>query len=452
MNQADLVEAIARHYDGDRADAAEALRAVLDEISYALAAGRPVTIAGFGTFEVTARPGRVVHNPATGELKRVKGVVIPSFRPGAELKAYAAGVKKPPKPAREPVVARRTAKTIARRLVADNTQLLRHLNGFDPADPHAYRFAAPPGSSEARDLAARASGFPMMTWPRGSAPSSTRPARLASSAPLPRAHVLVVCHSASEAAALAAVFTPDWAWSQWRRYRHGWPALKQLLPADAPALAVDQAGRWAASSVGGTSVVLVRSDVHLADGDGGPLQELWRKMLNQTQPRLVLGVGASGAAGPDLTIGDVVVSRHLQWQNVTIPSVARLAGHRLRTAQRLLRPPLAPRILTDTSHHPLTVTSLPDRLVADANQEPTTNGEQPPAGVVDRNDAALALACQHRDDTQPWLSVRGVSHQFAPGIRGVEGRRRAAAEVEQHGFQAAVNAAVACWGLLNTAR
>ena len=457
MNQADLVEAIARHYGGDRGDAAEALRAVLDEISYAIAAGRPVAIAGFGTFDLTTRPGRVVHNPATGERKRVKGVAVPSFRPGAELKAYAAGVKKPPKSAREPVVARRTANTIARQLLADDAQLQlrRHLAAFDPADPHSYLFAAAPGSPEARDLAARAAAVPAVSWPQGSAPSSTRPTgRMASTAPLPRADVLVVCHTEFEAVALAAVFTAAWPWPHWRRYRHGWPALKQLLAGDAPALALGQAGRWAQTAVGPTSVLLVHSDIHLADGDGTPLRQLWQRMLTQAQPRLVLGVGAGGAAGPDFRIGDVAVSRHLRWQESIISSTARLAGHRLRSAQRLLTPlaDSGPQILTDTLRHPLTSTSWPHLLVdPDTDREPAANGRKVPAGVVDHNDAALVLACQHRADPWPWFTVRGIGYQLAAAAAGVAGRRRAAAEIERHGFQAAFNAAVACWGLLNTA-
>jgi nucleoside phosphorylase len=167
-----------------------------------------------------------------------------------------------------------------------------------------------------------------------------------------------VCHTASEAAALAAVFTPAWPWPQWRRYRHSWSSLKQLLPDGTPALTLDQAGRWAQTVVGPTTVVLVHSDIHLADSDGTPVRQLWQQMLTQTQPRLVLGVGVGGA-GPDLAIGDVVVSRHLRWQDGTISSTARLTGHRLRTAQRLLTPlaEVAPQILADTPRHPLTSTS-----------------------------------------------------------------------------------------------
>ena len=96
MNRAELVEAMAAEYDGNKAEAAKALDAVVRAISYELAAGGRVAIAGFGIFEAVTRPPRIVRDPETGKQRRIKSPATPHFRAGAELKAYTSGVKKPP--------------------------------------------------------------------------------------------------------------------------------------------------------------------------------------------------------------------------------------------------------------------------------------------------------------------------------------------------------------------
>ena len=57
MNKAQLIEALAAHYDGSKTEAAKALNAVVQTITYKTAAGEKVSITGFGVFEkVLARP------------------------------------------------------------------------------------------------------------------------------------------------------------------------------------------------------------------------------------------------------------------------------------------------------------------------------------------------------------------------------------------------------------
>ena len=66
MNRAKLVEAMAAEYNGNKTEAAKALDAVVRSISYELAAGGKVAIAGFGIFEAVTRPPRIVRDPDTG--------------------------------------------------------------------------------------------------------------------------------------------------------------------------------------------------------------------------------------------------------------------------------------------------------------------------------------------------------------------------------------------------
>ena len=94
MNKAELIQAVAAYYDGSKTEAAKALNAVVETITYKTAAGEKVSITGFGVFEKVPRSARIVRNPRTGERKRAKATAVPRFRAGSDLKAYVSGAKK----------------------------------------------------------------------------------------------------------------------------------------------------------------------------------------------------------------------------------------------------------------------------------------------------------------------------------------------------------------------
>ena len=97
MNKAELIQAVAAYYDGSKTEAAKALNAVVQTITYKTAAGEKVSITGFGVFEKVHRSARMVRNPRTGERKRAKATAVPRFRAGTDLKAYVSGAKKVPR-------------------------------------------------------------------------------------------------------------------------------------------------------------------------------------------------------------------------------------------------------------------------------------------------------------------------------------------------------------------
>jgi DNA-binding protein HU-beta len=86
MNKGELVEKVAARADLSRASAQSVLDAVLGTIADALKDGKPVTLTGFGTFDVNARPARDARNPRTGETVRVPATMVVKFRPGKGLK------------------------------------------------------------------------------------------------------------------------------------------------------------------------------------------------------------------------------------------------------------------------------------------------------------------------------------------------------------------------------
>ena len=109
MNKAELIQALSAYYDGSKSEAAKALNAVVETITYKTAAGEKVSITGFGVFEKVHRSARMVRNPRTGERKRAKATAVPRFRAGTDLKAYVSGAKKVPRAAAKKATSSRNA-------------------------------------------------------------------------------------------------------------------------------------------------------------------------------------------------------------------------------------------------------------------------------------------------------------------------------------------------------
>ena len=86
MNKRELVEAVAGGTGMSRSAGAEALDAVLEAVAASLAAGEPVSVPGFGTFEVRERAARTGRNPQTGEVIEIAASRVPAFRAGKGLR------------------------------------------------------------------------------------------------------------------------------------------------------------------------------------------------------------------------------------------------------------------------------------------------------------------------------------------------------------------------------
>ncbi len=86
MNKTDLVEVVALKADMSKKDSEKAVKAVLEAISEALAAGDKVQIVGFGTYAVKERAAREGRNPKTGEAMTIAASKVPTFTAGKALK------------------------------------------------------------------------------------------------------------------------------------------------------------------------------------------------------------------------------------------------------------------------------------------------------------------------------------------------------------------------------
>lgn len=86
MNKSELIGSVAEKSGLTKKMANQAVEAVFDTISEALAQGDKVTLVGFGTFEVRDRAARKGVNPATGEPIEIPASRVPAFKAGKSLK------------------------------------------------------------------------------------------------------------------------------------------------------------------------------------------------------------------------------------------------------------------------------------------------------------------------------------------------------------------------------
>lgn len=116
MNKAELIEVVAARIDASKKDAGEAVQAVVDAITEAVAKGQKVSISGFGVFEKAARPARTYRTPSTGAAVQKLATAVPKFRPGGDFRAFVAGDKNISELARRAEDVRASAEGVVRRV------------------------------------------------------------------------------------------------------------------------------------------------------------------------------------------------------------------------------------------------------------------------------------------------------------------------------------------------
>jgi len=162
MNKAELIDVVASRIDTSKKDASEAVQAVVDAITEAVAKGQKVSISGFGVFEKAERAARTYRAPSTGEAIRKVATAVPRFRPGGDFKASVSGGK----PAEAAKKAAAPAKKAATRATA-------------PAKKAAAAAAAPAkkAATTAKKAATKAPAVKTTSTPAKKAPATKAPAK-----------------------------------------------------------------------------------------------------------------------------------------------------------------------------------------------------------------------------------------------------------------------------------
>jgi integration host factor subunit beta len=90
MNRSDLIQTLSIKFpELSSKDAEQAVRIILDGISFTLEKRGRVEIRGFGSFVINHRPPRTGRNPKTGVTVKVPAKVVPHFKAGKELRERA---------------------------------------------------------------------------------------------------------------------------------------------------------------------------------------------------------------------------------------------------------------------------------------------------------------------------------------------------------------------------
>ncbi len=88
ITRADLVEALARRANMQRADANRLLSRMLEMMQDALVDGDTVKLSRFGNFNVRAKRQRIGRNPKTGEEVPITPRRVVTFRPSQMLREF----------------------------------------------------------------------------------------------------------------------------------------------------------------------------------------------------------------------------------------------------------------------------------------------------------------------------------------------------------------------------
>ena len=86
MNKNDLISKVADSSGLSKADANNAVDAVIESIIGAMKSGDDVRLVGFGTFSVANRKASEGRNPRTGEKINIPATRQPKFKAGKGLK------------------------------------------------------------------------------------------------------------------------------------------------------------------------------------------------------------------------------------------------------------------------------------------------------------------------------------------------------------------------------
>ncbi|MBR4474030.1 MAG: HU family DNA-binding protein [Oscillospiraceae bacterium] len=86
MNKSELIKKVAAENDLSQKAAAKVVDSVLGSIMDSLAARKPVTLIGFGTFTCRHRDARTGRNPATGKAMKFAASNTPIFKAGKAFK------------------------------------------------------------------------------------------------------------------------------------------------------------------------------------------------------------------------------------------------------------------------------------------------------------------------------------------------------------------------------
>jgi purine-nucleoside phosphorylase len=310
------------------------------------------------------------------------------------------------------------------------------------------------------------SRFTDIPWPDGLAPITGPKPNGGSNAPLPGADVLVVTWTVDEGHALSRVLTPGKdSRNDYLPYTHNFVTLAKKMRAGCPAAIAKRLGTYWTTTIGNRSVVVFKSDSHMSqDGPQLPNIDVWRQIIEEVQPKLVITTGTAGGIGKEFEVGDVIVSpvvrfdctskfRNEPFAQDHFSSVASKTTH-FSTARSLFKAN-APRLPADNERLPEIVVVAPNGLqssvvTTDFFGFDTSDNHfelQGLGDVSEMGDAVLGLVAKELGEKAPrWLAIRNVSDPQIKSEGTIREQARIAAQIYKgFGRWSSVCSAITCW-------
>jgi hypothetical protein len=301
---------------------------------------------------------------------------------------------------------------------------------------------------------------------------------------LPKVDYVVVTWTVAEVKALADVLTPGHQREDWYPYTRNFERYLPAIRKEAPARFARRLGSYFLTSIQGKKVLCFKSELHL-NQDGVPrpgqlptmpVADLFRQILAETQPRLIITAGTAGATFGKTQLGDVMVTRAARfrlndefksapfngrtyactWMK-KIPSAffgkakPLLDAHRdklsdsgpvsrtprlwvegRRTASWLDFKPFAPILTTDFFEFGTTTNHL-DRIGCG----------------VEMGDAVLGMVIDELPQKPRWLVIRNASDPRIDGhLSKKEQVDEAVQTYQKYGYWTSVNSSIATWAVI----
>lgn len=316
------------------------------------------------------------------------------------------------------------------------------------------------------------------------------------SAPLPRADYVVMTWTVAELDALVDVLTPGLTRLKWHPYdRHFSSTYLPMIRNGAPARAARRLASFCLTHIGDKTVLCMKSELHMNQdgvrtGDGTatlPVAELFRQVIGEVQPKLIITTGTAGATYADHDLGDVMITRAAKFRcsqefrnepfanaeyrcefEVPLNQFANAAKLFAIHADRLTEPPFGPP--TTKYRLPSEDQVLPGRrnnpalrldgrdfaefrpiLTTDYFEFGTSENHLAHQGCgVEMGDAVLGMVCDELGAQAPrWLVVRNASDPQINGLLSPDVQAMWAVWFyEQYGYWTSLSSAIACWAVI----
>jgi nucleoside phosphorylase len=345
---------------------------------------------------------------------------------------------------------------------ASTEDLEREIIDFDSEAPEGVAFLA-------FTIATGLSRFNHIPWAKGLEPKPDSSPRKGSGGKLSIADVLVVTWTVDEGHALSRVFTPGKdSRNDYKAYTHNYATISKRMRAGCPAQQLKRLGTYWTTKIDGKSVVVFKSDSHMSqDGPELPNIDLWRQIVLEVQPKLVITTGTAGGIGKQFEVGDVIVAPIVRFdctakfkkESFHDAHYSTVAPNRkfFSTAKKLFKANAA-RLPPANTRRPKIMTAAPSALASfvvttDFFGFDTSDDHYHLQGlglVSEMGDAVLGLVAEQMGANAPrWIAVRNVSDPQIKAEGTLRDQAQLAAQIYKgFGRWSTVCSTIVCWALI----